>query len=275
MKTECTHFGYDESQFSAKERREIERQLDGRPRQVKRLSSLHRNALDQVERERAVVSRTTLGRHAFDAVRFDLITEFSCSNLEELAVQLRCGPEGECYSLGFFWLLSVAHERREFALCAAVALRTAFERIVTLSDRSGRDEDLVFDLLGAFYRSLPITTFEPREYLVTLREEVRRDVLRRKARRKKYSVVDAQLDIETPERFEAPPFDLRSVMAHVLQEGLLTHDEINLVLHTHVDGEKLHALALERNLPYKTLQSQRRRAELILRGYLSREGLGL
>jgi hypothetical protein len=273
--TDCTHFGYDESQFSAKERREIERQLDGRPRQVKRLSTLHRSALDQVERELAVVSRTTLGRQAFDAVRFDLITEFSCSDLEELALKLRCGPEGECYSLGFFWLLSVAHERREFALCAAVALRTAFERIVTLSDRSGRDEDLVFDLLDAFYRSLPITTFETRDYLVTLREEVRRDVLRRKARRKKDSVVDAQVDPEAPKNVEAPPFDLRTVMAHVLQEGLLTHDEIKLILHTHVDGEKLHDLALERNLPYKTLQSQRRRAELILRGFLSREGLGL
>jgi hypothetical protein len=275
MTHDFSHVDYDESQFSVKERREIERQIDGRPRRVKRLSTLHRSALDQVTHELAVVAHTTLGRRAFDAVRFDLITEFSCSNLEELSQQLRCGPEGECYSLGLFWLLSVAHERREFALCAAVALRPAFERIVTLSDPSGRDEDLVCDLLAAFYGSLPITTHNTREYLIHLHNEVRSEVRRRKALTKRDSVVDTQIDPETPERREVPTFDLRTVIAEVVRQGLLTNDEIELVVRTQVDGEKLHDLAVERNILYKTLQSQRRRAELVLRGFLSREGVVL
>ncbi len=273
MKFDCTHFDYDESQFSAKQRREIERQIDGRPRQVKRLSTLQRTTFDQVDRELAVVAQTTLGRRAFEVVRFDLMSEFSCTNLQELAQKLRCGPEGECYSLGFFWLLSVAHERPEFALCAAVTLRPALERIVTLVDPSGRDEDIVSDLLTAFYRSLPITTFKTRDYLVTLQKGVRREVRRRVAQRKRDSVVDAQLDPETPESFDNPGSDLFGVIEEVRALGLLTHEEIELIVCTHVDGVSLHDLAIERNVPYKTLQSQRRRAESVLRGHLSRQAV--
>ena len=265
-------FEYDPSLFSEKQRREIERQIDGRPRRVKSVAPRHRAFLDQIDQELAVTSRTTLARRAFDAVCFDLMDDFSGTNLAELAQSLRCGPEGEYPCWGFLWLLKCAHERREFALCAAVALRPAFERILNLVDPAGRDEDAAADLLAAFYNSLPITTFDTDKYLVTLQNEVRRSVRRRNEQQRRDSVLAGEVDPDTTDESESPPFDLETVIERVVREFVLTVAETELIVRTQVDSESLRELCIERNVPYKTLQSQRLRAEKTQRGYLSREG---
>jgi hypothetical protein len=265
------HLEYDPSQFTAKQRRDIERQIDGRPRQVKKTSPLHKACLDQIAHELAVISPTSRGRRAFDAFRFDLVTEFTCSNLVELATKLRCGPEGEFPSVGFLWLLHEAHERPEYALAVLVALRPALERILTFLDPSGRDEDAGADLLAAFYGLLPIENYEPRVFLLELQKTARRDVRHRATLRERDAQCDGELDLNVSGTDDDFGHDLERLVDRLVRDGVVSIEDAELVVRSLADNEGLRDLALERGVPYKTLQSQRLRCENVIRGYLRRE----
>jgi hypothetical protein len=59
-----------------------------------------------------------------------------------------------------------------------------------------------------------------------------------------------------------------------MKGGVVSEAEAELLLRTHIYRESLHELADSLKLPYKTLQSQRRRIEQRCAGALSRaEGL--
>jgi len=240
---------------------------------VKKLSALQSAQLDEVEHELRVVAGTTKGRRAFDGFRWDLATQLSCANLYELAQNLRCGPEGECRSLGFYWLLMNYHESQELTLVALVALRPALERLLSLIDPSGRDEDVVADLLAAFAGLPVIEEIDVPAFLADLQRVGRRGIRHRAVFRAHDIVNDSDVDLNVGELPKELGIDAEALIDTLLRNGVLSCDDAEVLLRSHISGESLRDLARERHVPYKTLQSQRLRCEKALRGHLRREGL--
>ena len=269
-------YGYEPSEFSARDRQEIERQIDGRHRRTHKPFAVHLAPLELITHELHVVSRTSLGRRAFDGVTWDAIDTSGCSNLEELAAKLRCGPEGEGRDISLPALLHISHQCRPLALTAFVAMRPALERMLSLIDPRGRDEEAGEDLVREFFVMVGPSSPLLHEFLIELHRRTRASVRRRRRKRER----DREREVE----LEAPHLELVSggdpadstgdVLARLVACGVVSHDDAELLVRTHVLGQSLLALACERDVPYRTLQSQRLRAEAAIRGHLRRAGDG-
>lgn len=262
---------YDPRMFTAKERREIERQIDGRPRRVKRLHSVHSGPLDLVDRELEIVAATSAGRRAFDGFRFDLVRATDCQNLSQLARHLRCGPEGEMTSIGHVWALHHADESRELALVGLAALRPALERSLTLLDPHGLDEFAAGDLIAEFYLAIPMNTDHLNEFVAGIHRAARVGVRRRQRERTREVQLDDDYDAPSPD--SDPAEIVGDLMGRLVESNVITHREAELLTRTRVYDEDLKVLAREWRVPYKTLQGQRWRCERRVAGFLRREEL--
>jgi len=267
-------YGYDPSEYSARDRSEIERQMDGRHRRAHKSFAVHLAPLELVTHELRVVARTSVGLRAFESISWEAIDTSGCSNLVELAAKLRCGPEGEGRDISLPALLHISHQCRPLALTAFVAMRPALERTLSLIDPRGGDEEAGEDLVREFFVMVGPSSPLLHEFLTELHRRTRASVRRR--RRKRERDREREVELETPHLDLVsggdPADSTGDVLARLVACGVVSHDDAELLVRTHVLGESLSVIALESHVPYRTLQSQRLRAEAAIRGHLRRSG---
>ena len=261
---------FEPSLFTNRQLREIDRQMEGRPRRIRRLARSHANVLDEIERSLVAVSRTSRGRTTFVRVPAHMVDP-RCQNLADFARASRCGPEGENFSVGLAWCLRHARGDEALLLTALVAMRPALERTLTLVDLAGTDEFVMSDLLADLLSQLPLMTTD----LAGLVRE-RKSTSRRELRQRRFPVDDAPTlafpsDETTNRRYSGPT--VAQMMDAATQAGVITEDDASVLTRTYVDGESLHALAAQLHVPYKTLQGRRWRSGRRVAGFLRREGL--
>ncbi len=260
---------YDPKNFSTRDRREIERQIDGRPRRVRRGYDMHTRPLDLLERELDAVARTTLGRRAFDGLPWEIINAPHCHNLAELARSQQCGPEGENAYVGIAFALRFSKTNPMLELFALVSMRPALARILSLVDPHGRHYDAAAVLVGEFHALVPQSGLEQREFVEDLRRATRRVLRREELRTTRTAPLDP--DYDEIEIDSDPAETTGDVLARLVRSGYLSQRDGEILVRSHVRNEDLSALAEERGVSYRTLQSQRLRAEKAAQVYLLRE----
>ena len=247
--------------FTLDEALQIERELVGhrtkRRRRVRAVPACHAQALDLVAQELIVVANTSVGRRTFRWLEDEEFPLRDASNLAEWAQVLDIGPEGERRDFALDLVLRHAKDRRELGLVVIVALRPVLERIVTLVDRYGADEEVSLDLLADLWELMARDGQLVEPMLAELRRLVRHGARARKLRRDRTEAWSDDLDVA--ERGADPAEIISDHLAQLVRRGVISKDDAEVLVRTEVLGERLAEVAAERGVPYKTLQSQRLR----------------
>jgi hypothetical protein len=266
---ETSHFIVDPDahEFTRRQRHEIERQLSGTWKKVRRNAPAHARLFDLLVADLAARSRTSEGRSVFNAINLEFFDSTSF-DLASFANELSTGPQGERCTPLFFQALYARCSDPLVIQLALVAHRRAFERIVHFIDPSGRNEDAVAELF-AQATAMMVAGQWSENFLAELTVATRRQV-RHQSRHASHEIeLSENVDVVTAEANGTLFSD--DLLASWVICGIISEFDAEVINCTRVHGESLRDLANELCVPYKTLQSQRLRAERAVAGYLRRK----
>ena len=250
-----------------RERLEVERLLAQVHKKVRRTSVPHAKIFNSLAQDIATHSPTTQGRRVFDAINVEFF-EFASHNLAELVGELSCGPEGERWPPEFFQLLYRRCSDPLVIVVALVANRRPLERIARFVDPRGHSEEAMVELI-AEATSMLIAEQWDEELFTHLALNTRRRVRSLTRHFERECELDAVHDRAAVDVESTLIAD--DLLAEWTKLGIVTEFESLLIRRTRINGESLRDMAEELAVPYKTLQSQRLRAEKLLAGHLRRQ----
>ena len=259
--------------LSRQARFHVERAMDGLPRKTRRLAKVHQASFERFDAQLRSRACGAAARAAFAALPAILHELCPATDLYDLATTYHCGPDGERHALPLQVVLHSATESPTMMLCAMVMLRPGLEHVVSLLDPLGADDGAVDVLLGELCHLLPTSDDDVPALLRSLTSRTRRHT-RPHTQRSSVGVTSSPLDdaLEVPAPSADPAEIVGDLLLRLLEAGVLSDAEAELLVRTHVLGENLKDIADEVGVPYKTLQGQRWRCEQRCAGFLTREG---
>jgi hypothetical protein len=259
----------DYATLDKRSRLEIERQIEGQWKTVRPPSAAHNRPLSLLRASLRADSSTREGRRLFERANMAGFG-FRATTLAELAEETAVGPECEGLSAAYFAAavqVSPTSIGRTFAL---VGIHRPLLRVARLCDPAGRDEEVMGEAITAALEMLDEGLWHGgrREFMKELGSRTRDQV----RYRRHDGVHEDELTEETnPAMPSADPAEtISDLVAWLCSQGVVSDLEAELMVRTHIWGERLDDVAHELGVPYRTLQSQRLRAEERCAGYLCR-----